>query len=88
MDFADIVARMSAEVRGELQGPVTLYHMTALFEEYRRAVKLAEHNRSGRNPSFPGKAGEAIGAKLQAKADRLARDFPAFPQALKKVENS
>ena len=85
MNVRDQIARMCAEVRGEIHGPETLYGMTLLFQEYQRALKLAEHNRNGRNPRFPGKAGREMGDRLQAKADRLAHCFPSFPAALERV---
>lgn len=86
MSIKDATARMCAEVRGELQGPETLQGMIALFEEYQRCLRLAEHNRSGRNPRYPGAAGRTIGGKLQAKADHLAECFPEFSKALKRLD--
>lgn len=79
---------MQAEVRGEIFDPETAGGMVALFEEYWRCIKLAEHNRSGRNPRYQGMAGKTIGDKLQAKADRLAHDFPRFPEVLKQMEKN
>lgn len=86
LTIKEIIDHMCAEVRGEIQGPETLQGMIALFEQYRRAVRIAEHNRSGHNPSMQGKLGKIVGDRFQAKADRLATQFPRFPEILKKLD--
>jgi len=90
MSFRAAIDRMRAEATTPriCYGPETLHGMSVLFEEYRRCLKLAEYHRAGRNPIFPGNAGNIMGDRLQARADRLADSFPQFPEALKRMEQS